>query len=224
VGRFVGAVARGDGDVAQRLTEAGRGELKARADAALGSGFKAWYAGADENQRIAAKVLIAAALLGPVGATLVTVAKAMANPTLTTQIVQSLLWLAVLTLPVLAAAVAGVLVLGKANGPVSLMVTAAAAIAGAYVVGQLGAPAQLGELYCYASVTTDGLVYEHACRVMETRGFVTGSLTGFSPSTSPQILGNAFGLVAEARGFLMAVCGVAAGLSGGYLIRRASET
>jgi hypothetical protein len=222
--RFADAFAKADGGLADRLAEAGRTELTARADTALGRGFKAWYARADENQRIAAVVLIGAALLGPIGATFLTVVKAVAHPTLTTQIVESLFWLAVLTLPVLTAAVVGTLIVGHANGPVSLFCAALAAVVGASVVGKLGVPETLGKLYCYAIATSDGLVYEHACRVMDTQGFVTNSLGKISPSTSVQILGNAFNLVSDARGGVMAICGVAAGLSAGYLTRRASQT
>ena len=222
--RFAGAVADADGDLGHRVAAAGRGEAIHQADAVLGRGFRAWYASADDGQRFAAVVLIVAALLGPIGATLLTVAKAVAHPTLTTEIVQSLFWLAVLTLPVLLAAVVGVLVVGKAQGPAPFMAAALAAILGAYVVGKLGVPAELGKLYCYASLSSDGLVYEHACRVMDTQGFITESAAGFSASKSPLILGNALNLVSDARGGLMAWCGVAAGLSGGYLLRRASQS
>jgi len=198
-------------------------QLYAQADEVIDAGFQGWWARADGDQRFAARVLIGAALLGPIGATLITVVQTMAHPKASTQIIQALFWLIVLTLPILAACL--VLALHVGHGPfaVTLMLAAAAAVFGAYLVGKAEVPQTLGELYCYADVTTNGAVYEHQCRAMDTRGFVDRSTQqGITASSSPVIIGAAFTLVADSRGLLMALCGVAAGVSGGYLVRRES--
>lgn len=200
-----------------------KAHLEEQADEVIDAGFQGWWARADGDQRFAARVLIGAALLGPIGATLITVVQTMAHPKASTQIIQALFWLVVLTLPILAACL--VLALHVGHGPfaVTLMLAAAAAVFGAYLVGKAEVPQTLGELYCYADVTTNGAVYENQCRVMDTRGFVDRSTQqGITASSSPVIIGTAFTLVADSRGLLMALCGVAAGVSGGYLVRRES--
>ena len=198
-------------------------KLVGKADDVLDAGFQSWWKRADGNQRLAARVLILAALVGPIGATLLSVAQYMAHPTMSVQIFEALLWLAFLTLPVVLAGAAAVLTIGRANGPITIMTIAAAAVAGALFVGWIGAPTSLGNLYCYASATTHGAIYQGQCRFMDTYGYVSSAMQGgISPSKSPAIIAAAFTLVADARGNLMALCGVAAGLAGGYLVWRAN--
>ena len=213
------------GDISGKgsLDDALEKKLVGKADDVLDAGFQSWWKRADGNQRLAARVLILAALVGPIGATLLSVAQDMAHPTVSVQIFEALVWLAFLTLPVLFAAGAAVLVIGRANGAITLMTIAGAAIVGAVIVGSVDAPTSLSHLYCYASLTTHGAIYQSQCRLMDTYGYVRSATQGgISPSRSPVIVAEAFTLVGDARGYLMALCGVAVGVAGGYLVRRAN--
>jgi hypothetical protein len=100
-----------------------------------------------------------------------------------------------------------------------LVLVGAIAYGGGIALGVITIPSQLGDVYCY----NNGVVLEHACRKFDSVGFVTqaspyvGSVSG-----SPKVLSWALVYTAEARGALMAFCGIVAGFASGYLIR--SET
>jgi hypothetical protein len=75
-------------------------------------------------------------------------------------------------------------------------------------------------LVCFASLDSNGLYYEQACRTFDAVGFLqqTQPLVG-SPSRSPEVFKWAVVYVAEARGIIMALCGIAGGTAAGYLCR-----
>lgn len=204
------------------LADAMKKVLINKSDQVLDAGFQSWWKRVDANQRFAARALIAAALIGPIGATVITIGQSIVNPKFSTEIFVALLWLAFLTLPVVTAGVVAVLIMGRANLAVGLLVVAGVTLAAAWFVGEVGAPTSLGELYCYADISSGGVVYENECRSMDTQGYIDRSAPGLSPSTSPSIILGAFAVVADARGVLMALCGVVAGVAGGYLARRAT--
>ncbi|MEV6520332.1 hypothetical protein AB0M43_00135 [Longispora sp. NPDC051575] len=195
----------------------------ARADKLLQSGFRGWWAGADSEQRTAYRVLVGAALVGPVGTGVFSLLKGLTNPTLSTQIIRSWGWLLLITLPVAAAAVAGMFFGGRMHPMGLLSLLALIAFVSVLALQSVKAPTQLGDLYCYASISSDGAVYERQCRDMDTEGFVSDSLSrSRGAKGSLETLGAAYVLVSDARGSLMALCGLFGGLAGGYLLRRQS--
>jgi hypothetical protein len=103
------------------------------------------------------------------------------------------------------------------SGPVLLIVIGAAAYWGGMGLAEVGTPTALGDFYCY----NDGVVLERECREFDSRGFAsrTGGVVG-TPSGSAEVVKWAFVYTADARGGLMAFCGLIAGLAGGYLVRR----
>jgi hypothetical protein len=195
------------------------GEIRKKAEnkvakAALGG----WWSEADDGKKLAVGALVGAATLGPLGqGFLAAIAKLYTRELPSAEQIKAVFWLAVLTLPVFLAAVAGMFFLGKIYTPVVLGLAAAAAILGGVVMDKAAVPATLKDVYCY----NDGRVLEHQCRQFNEAGFqrsttaAGGGVNGWSRD-----LGYAFTYVADARGSLMAVSGVVGGLAAGYLVRR----
>lgn len=194
------------------------GELKnALGDRAISAGAGNWFARADESQKLAIGAIVAAATLGPLGQGFLAAIKVLYSSKLpNSEQLQAVVWLAVLTLPVFAAATAGLYFAGKTAGGAVLAIAAAASVAGSWLMGKIGVPKQLGDLYCY----NDGQALERLCREFDTRGFTSEVQ---SAKGSSDILSIAFSYTADARGVLMAACGAAAGVGCGYLLRRETE-
>jgi hypothetical protein len=84
------------------------------------------------------------------------------------------------------------------------------------VTSSLGPATSLGNFYCYRSLDT----LEHACRAFDLAGFqLAASTSGGGPAGGARILGFAFAYTSDARGAIMALCGAAAGLAAGFLIK-----
>jgi hypothetical protein len=219
----VGKVVDGATGVASDKTspsEALSKELIGKADHVLDARFQSWWKRADGYQRGAAWVLILVVLVGPIGATWLSVVQAAAHPRVSVQIWEALGWLAFLTLPVFLASAAVVLSMGRVANPYAfVLIVAAASVGGAFIVGMFGAPTSLGDLYCYAS--THGLVYQSQCRYMDTHGYVQSAIQGgTSKSQLLRDISGAYTVVREARGDLMTFCGITAGVAVGFLLRR----
>lgn len=106
------------------------------------------------------------------------------------------------------------------RGVVAWFGAGAVALLGGAVTSSLGPATKLGEFHCYRSLDT----LEHACRAFDQAGFrMAAGSSGGGPVGAARILGFAFAFTADARGFLMTVCGAVAGLAAGYLILRRSE-
>jgi hypothetical protein len=95
------------------------------------------------------------------------------------------------------------------------------AIAATIGVGIMGdvAGAEVGDFYCY----NDGTVLERQCRKFDELG-IWKTASGGSPARNTDLLAKALVLTIDARGIVLAGCGVIAGLSSGYLLRRSNES
>ena len=175
-----------------------------------------WFERADENQRVALGVVAAAAVLGPLGQGLLAASQALYSTELpSSEQLKAVWWLAVLTLPVFAAAVTIVSLLGKGHIMALMGLAALASLGGSIIMGAT-VPKQLEEVYCY----NDGQVLENECREFQTEEFLA---EWYTADGSSERLSVAFAYTADARGLLMAMCGVAAGAGGGYILRRELE-
>lgn len=173
-----------------------------------------WYARADDGQKFAVALVAAAAVLGPLGQGLLAALETLYSSKLpSAEQVEAVFWLAVLTLPVFAAAAAGLYFAGRLASGAVLAVAALAAVGGFYAMVAFGVPTHLGDVYCY----NDGRVLERTCRDFDEWGFTSRVSSADSPT---EILSIAYVYTADARGGLMAACGVVAGLGCGYLARR----
>lgn len=84
---------------------------------------------------------------------------------------KAVVWLAVLTLPVFAAAAIGIYCVGKTASGAVLAAAAVGAIAGCAAMGALGVPKKLGNVYCF----NDGRLLEHECRDFDSKGFANAA-------------------------------------------------
>lgn len=198
---------------------------KGVADTAIEGSTAGWLARADDNQKIALIGLAAAAAIGPAGqgilAALGALFKSAAVPS--GDQLMAVTWLLVITAPVAAWCFVFALAAGRGSFASVLAIAGVAAYLGGVLLASLGIPAQLGDLYCFASFTPAGVEYEHACRAFDALGFL-GKAAPYlgSPSGSAKIAEWAMVYVADARGSAMALAGILAGLSAGYLVRRES--
>jgi hypothetical protein len=213
---------RPNADPAERLRQSLEGQAWKAADRAVDKAGRSWWARADENQKLAVGALVAAAVVGPLGQGFLAAVKILYAPSIpSAQQLAAVLWLALLTLPVFGAAGALTYFFGRTSFPVLGILIGLAAYLGGMGLAELGTPTALGDFYCY----NDGVVLEHECRAFDSLGFAsrTRAYVG-SPSGSTEVVKWAFVYTADARGGLMAFCGLIAGLAGGYLVRRELAT
>ena len=174
-----------------------------------------WWKSLSSNEQTAWGALFAAAAIGPLGmGILAALGNLYSGKVPTADQFEAVLLLAVLTAPVFLGL--ATLVALAHHGAPSFIWAGAAAVLGGWVTSTLGPATSLGKFYCYRSFDT----LEHACRVFDQAGFqLDAASAGGGPTGGARILGFAFVYVADARGALMAICGVVAGLAVGYLIR-----
>ena len=202
------------------LPELAEDHLGQVVDGRVDAAFQGWFQGQSPDRRLATRLLLFSALVGVVGVPILSAVQAVRVPGLDRGNVEAVFWLLVLTAPVAAYAGLVTWTLGKASFPVTLILAGAAAYFAGVGLANGGVPADLGDLYCFASVNTGGVYYESACRQFDALGFLSSAEPyAGSPSGSPQVFSWAFVYVAEARGIVMAVCGIVAGGALGYLFR-----
>ena len=135
--------------------------------------------------------------------------------------VEAVFWLLLITAPLAVFVIVAVSAFG--HGPV-LGVLAFAAVASVVVGGfmrYIDVPESLAGVYCYADVSSSGgVVYEEQCREFNNAGFYADNaqIVG-NRSASPQIFASALAYTIDARGFLMAMASIMAGIGIGILIR-----
>lgn len=197
--------------------------LRAEADRALEAGLRGLWSRADGGQRTAVWALAGAAAIGPLGQGFLGLAEVLfegAKLPSGDQIKAVGLLLA-LTLPVAAWIFVAVLLVGRAGGPQILILAGAAAYFAGVGMAEIRLPEDLGNLYCYADLTSSGIRYESACREFDALGFVSHTYDKVgSPSGSPEILQWALVYTADVRGTVMVVASIVAAFSLSYLIRR----
>jgi hypothetical protein len=112
-------------------------------------------------------------------------------------------------------------VLGRTTGHGLLAFPALAAILAVGAMGKAtdAVGGRIAGFYCY----NDGTVLEEQCRQFNAAGFYATAQVG-SPAQNADLLGKAFLFTVDARGFVIAFCGLVAGLCAGYLVRRSSES
>lgn len=177
---------------------------------------------APTTTRLALTALLGAAALGPGGqGILAALGILFGNAAIPdTRQLEAVGWLILLTLPL-----AGwCFVVAAAHGNSLATVLVGAGVV-AYVAGAFLAatplPAQLGDLYCYAAFTSEGVEYQKACRAFDALGFLHASKPYLgSPSGSGKIAEWALVYLADARGSAMALAGAVAGAAMGYLTKR----
>jgi hypothetical protein len=184
------------------------------ADRVTGGAIKKWWAQLAPNRKTAWTVLLLAGAIGPLATPVVSLL-ADAGKAPGTKNLAACAWLIVITLPVAAAAGFIIYLGGKTSGAVLAWSGAVAAVVGLGLMNALIGPAgaSLKGFYCY----NNGTLHENACRALSTRG-VTETPYG-APSHSATFVLQMFAAVADARGFVMALCGVLAGGAAGYLLR-----
>ena len=95
-------------------------------------------------------------------------------------------------------------------------------LVGGVAMAGAGVPKDLGDFYCFADLSDQGISYESACRQFDTLGFVSNTYDKVgSPSGSPEIFQWAVIYTADARGMVMVLASIVASVALGYLIRRA---
>jgi hypothetical protein len=184
-------------------------------DKATGSIREKWWASQDDDQKLAWWGIFIAAAIGVLGVNLWELATTSEIPT--SLHMAAALYLILITLPVAAAAAAFTLFVGRTTGAVLTFIAAGAAMAG---VGAMTALMEafrepLKEFYCY----NDGTVLETACREFNMQAY-EATPHGGSPALNLQLLAKVFVLTVDARGIVMVICGLVAGLCAGYLIKR----
>ena len=204
----------GDGGLGEKL-----------ADRAIHSGLRAWWENTDENQKVAITGLGVAAAIGPLGqGILASVGMLFSKAALpSSEQLQAVYWLFVITLPVAIGVALFVFLAGRVGVPVILIWVGPLTLAAGAAMASTPAPLALGDLYCYASYEGGLQVeYEDECRTFDTLGFTTRArpLVG-SPSGGAQIWQWAVLYTADARGSAMVLASIIAAASGGYLVRRA---
>src|SRR5215211_6789943 len=198
--------------------------VQKQADRAIEAGLAGWWSRADEGQKIAVWALVAAAVVGPLGQGLLGLFGVLyEGPSLPSgKQVEAVAVLFLITLPVAAWVLAVVLLLGKMSGPGVLIAAGVVSYFGGVAMAGAGVPKDLGDFYCFADLSDQGISYESACRQFDTLGFVSNTYDKVgSPSGSPEIFQWAVIYTADARGMVMVLASIVASVALGYLIRRA---
>jgi hypothetical protein len=181
--------------------------------------FQGWFARQSSDRKVAVGALLLSALVGVVGMPVVEAIMTAAKPQLDGKTIAAVLWLAVLTLPLFGYLT--VLVWGLGRGHIATVVGLAtlAALLGGWFLAEAGVPARIGDLYCFASFDSGGLYYEQECRAFDHLGFVAHTDGSLTPARAPEFFGWLLVYVADARGSVMALCGVVGGIASGFLLR-----
>ena len=198
--------------------------VESQADAAIKRGLAGWWAQADEGQKFATAGLTAAAVLGPLGQGILAAFGVLFSEAAlpSSKQIAAVFWLFVITLPVAAWILVVVLAVGKMAFPAVLVGAGIAAYLGGQLMSSPSIPQKVGDLYCYASLGSNGVHYESYCRDFDTAGFVSHTYDKVGkPSGSADIFGWAVAYTSDARGSIMVLASIIAAISAGYLIRRA---
>ena len=199
--------------------------LEGGADKLLDHTFKGWLSRTDESQKFALVALAAALALGPLGQGLLAALGVLFDDASipSTQQVEATWWLVLITLPIALPVFVCVAFWGRwSTGGIALAV----GLCVIWGVSQQDAvDTQRGNLYCYAELNGLEAGYESTCRDFDQRGFVSDAsrIHGPPEATAGLLAGLAFSYTADSRGLLMALCGVVAAASIGYLVRRQME-
>ena len=199
--------------------------LERGGDKALEHTFKGWLSRADDNQKFALIALAFALALGPLGQGLLAALGVLFNDASIPSTVQleATFWLILITLPIALPVFVCVAYWGRLSLYGMAFVVALCVFWG--VSQQDYVNTQRGDVYCYAELHGLETTYESECREFNQRGFASDAsqIHGPPPAAAGMLAGLAFSYTAEARGFLMAFCGVVAAASIGYLVRRQME-
>lgn len=195
------------------------GDLNEQIDKRTEAQRTGWWRALSSEERLAWGAIFAAAAVGPLGMSiLAALGNLYSDKVPSSSQFQAAILLAVLTAPIFFG-LATLIALAN-RGALAFMWAGAAAVGGGWVTSSLGPATKLGDFYCYRSLDT----LEHACRAFDQAGFqLAAASAGGGPSGGAHILGFAFMFTADARGFLMTVCGAVAGLAAGYLVLRKSQ-
>ena len=195
------------------------GDVNKNIDKATQHQRETWWRSLTDDQRFAWGVLFAAGLIGPLGMGFLAAIGGLYSGKVPSAVqFEAVVLLAVLTAPVFLGLAA--LVAMARYGMTAFFYGGLAATAGAYVTSSLGPATSLGDFYCYRSFST----LDHACRAFDQAGFqFAASTAGAGPTGGARILGFAIAYTTDARGGVMVLCGAAAGVATGYLIRTYSQ-
>lgn len=199
--------------------------LEKGADEVLDHTFKGWLSRTDESQKAALVGLAFALALGPLGQGLAAAFGVLFDEASipSTQQLEATWWLVVITLPVALPVFVCVAFWGRwSQGAIAAVVIACVI----WAVGQQDTVnTQRGNLYCYAELNGLEASYESKCRKFDQYGFLSDAqrIQGPPQARAGLLTGLAFAYTADARGALMAVCGVIAAICLGYLVRRQME-
>ncbi len=216
VDESLGLKAKDPSPAEPKVDEIGLDRINSSIDELTKRQRETWWHGLSGEERLAWSVLVLAGLVGPLGmGVMAALGQLYRGGVPSINQFEAVALLAIVAAPVFLGA--SVLLLTARLGAVAFMWAAMAALAGGAATSSLGPTTSLGNFYCYRSFS----VSEHACRVFDQAGFAQSAhAAGGGPSGGARVLGFAVAYTADARGLLMAVCGVVAGLAAGYLIRQ----
>jgi hypothetical protein len=195
------------------------GDVNKHIDKATQRPRETWWRSLSSDEQLAWGALFAAGGIGPLGMSFMAAFGTLYSGKVpSADQFEAVLLLTVLTAPVFLGLTA--LIALARYGAMAFLWAGLAATAGGYVTSSVGPATSLGNFYCYRSLTT----LEHACRAFDQAGFqIAVGASGGGPTGGARILGFAFVYTADARGAIMALCGVVAGCAAGYLIRMYSQ-
>jgi hypothetical protein len=198
--------------------------LRKGADKAIESGLGGWWQQRNDNEKLATGLIAFGVAIGPLGLGLLGALGALFKDAIpSSQQLEGVFWLLLITAPLAAFCIVVVWVAGK-HGPLpgALGAAAIAAVVVSALLSQSSVPNELAGLYCYAEVDGGGIAYESQCREFNHAGFVAENQSRASPTGAAAVFGSALVYTVDARGSIMAFAAIMVSIGVGLLFREHS--